>query len=118
MLIPDKQHRTPVYIDETDCEPSVVSERVNHEGQLSVKDVRPGVRVILHSSDPRDRGQLFVFTSLPESRVSGSHPSLWVTARDEVGNTRSLSLADMGITAYENGQWNRCNYTVPAPDPT
>jgi len=95
--------------------------RVQRNGQLNLKDVKPGVKVIIKNDQHPTRHEEITFASLPvfKTAVNGGEPYMWVQIETEYTypNADLRSLADMGIVPYNDGQWNQWYYTVLAPVP-
>lgn len=86
--------------------------RPENDGQLSLHEIKPGLRVIRHNKNYGPSKQPLTILSYPFV----NEKNLWVVRVEEHGREKDAHLSDMGVVPYPAG-WNNVNHITIAPEP-
>lgn len=82
------------------------------EHALILKDVQIGMKVTVHRTALNTREDYTVADLPRQSTVGNEGPTADILLRDESGEERTFSAADLGLLPYLGGYWNTSTYTT------
>lgn len=85
--------------------------RPENDGQLSLHEIKPGLRVVRHN---KNYGASKPLTILGYPFVDDK--GYWKVRVEEHGREKDAHLSDMGVVPYPSG-WNNVNHITLAPEP-